>query len=148
MSERFGRNFEMLWGSGQIERLFPDEKPTTIAPWPSATRRKNALPYEPDKVQAAIAEGRLQKVDPRTVRATQPEITRQGVAHYLGSNEIFRDAHQAGNQHPVVYRRDDGVTLLLSGHHRAARSLLRGEDMDAIVAEGSWGERPTPRQSA
>lgn len=142
MSERLHR----AYGSNDPSTLFGDS-PATVAPWPPAGRRKSQKDYEKSKVEAAVLnpDQYRAKVDPRELHATQPSITRAGVAHYLEhgtTGPLYADSHQAGNREPVVYDRE-GTKLLLSGHHRAASALLRGEQFDAVVVKGSWGE---PRQ--
>lgn len=83
---------------------------------------------------------RLQSVDPRTLSATQGNITRAGVRYYLGqkyenSGMTFADNDRPTNRVPMVYRRSNGENLILTGHHRAAAALLKGEPLRAIVVE-------------
>jgi hypothetical protein len=128
---------ERLYGANDVDALFQGS-PSTIVPWPRAGGRKDRRDYDPNVVTEALKKGTTQKVDPRILHATQSGLTRAGVQHYLGSDEVYKDQHQAGNQKPVVYNRN-GEHMILSGHHRAARSLLRGEQFDAIVATGDYG---------
>jgi hypothetical protein len=97
----------------------------------------------------------LTEVDPRYLYATQPEITRVGINHYLeheGTEASFADTHNSGNKYPVIYKRDnragnpdmpswwnDHDHIILSGHHRAAAALLRGEQFKAVLVEGPHG---------
>lgn len=132
-----------LYGAG-IDALFPEgTSPVTSAPWPRAGRSKKLKDYDTAAVRAAMAVGRLEDVDPRDLRSTQPSVTAPAVRHYLeGDDGLFADADQSGNQHPVIYRRRGplGVeNVILSGHHRAAAALLKGEPLKAIVAEGGFG---------
>lgn len=130
---------EQVWGSNDVDSLFGGN-PSTAAPWPRAGRRKDLQDYQPELVQRAIKDRQgTEPVDPRKLYATQPGLTRAGVQHYLSSDKPFADAHQAGNERPVVYDRN-GTQMLLSGHHRAAKSLLRGEQFDAVVVRGDWGD--------
>jgi hypothetical protein len=142
---RFGPNSEKVWGSHAIESLFPDETPITQTAWPSATRSRKRFDYDKEKVVDAVRQHlwtpHLEQVDPRELHATQPAVTRAGVQHYMRPNpRRYADTGQAGNVHPVVYKRDDGVNLLLSGTHRGHAALLQGRQLDAVVVEGSWGK--------
>lgn len=114
-----------------------------LVPFPSAGRSKKLKDYDQTAVDAAIDKGETAPVDPRVLHAMQPSVTRAGVEHYMENPDVlYADKHQAGNQHPVVYRRvaNDKVThLLLSGHHRATAALLKGTDLNAVIAEGGWG---------
>jgi hypothetical protein len=89
-------------------------------------------------------------VDPRTLHSTQRGLTRGGVQHYMNdpsyeeTGATYADAEKIGNRYPVIYSRKEAgdVTrnVLLSGHHRAAKALLRGEDLRAIVVPGKEGD--------
>ena len=128
------------------DTLFGDA-PTAPTPWPNAGRSKSRRDYDPDVVKDAIANPEhhhLQDIDPRDLRSTQPAITRGGVQHYLSDHydrtgETFADHGNPGNRRPVVYRREDGQNLLLSGHHRATAALLQGRPLQAVVVHGPWG---------
>lgn len=135
-----------FYGRG-MEALFPEgSAPIRTAPWPSAGRRKDRRDYDPDIVREAITSPPvLSEVDPRNLRATQPMITHQGVDYYYNdptyeaTGRTFADPDNPGNKYPVVYKREDGQNLLLSGHHRAAADLAKGRNTRAIVREGPWG---------
>ena len=129
-----------LYGKGSWRAMFGDN-PTTVTPWPShrygpAVRDK--IRPEIDKV-VSNPHPHIQEVDPRILHSSQPGISRAGVAYYLHSPEYrqqgktFADGDQAGNQVPVVLRRADGRHVILSGHHRAAAALLRGEPLHAAI---------------
>lgn len=139
MSERFGPGYRYLYGSHDVERLFPEGKPSTITPWGSTTRSKVRQDYEKDKVESALKDRQLSDIDPRNLKSTQPFITRAGVSHYMQPGApVYRDSHQAGNKDPVVYKRGE-EHILLSGHHRAAAALLQGRQFKGILVEGDWG---------
>ena len=127
-------------GSNDLESLFPDQAPTTAMPMDVAARRKGGPGYDAARVKAALGQKdpHLDEVDPSTLTATQPGLTRAGVAHYLshGQFSAYSDEPSAGNTHPVVYNRDDGTNLLLSGHHRAAAALLAGTSLKALRVQG------------
>lgn len=134
-----------FWGKG-VDALFPASSGFGVAaaPFPRAKRRKDVKDYDPDVVGSAMKAGELQDIDPRTLHASQPSVTREGVAHYAsGSTELFADQDRPTNQHPLVYKRDEGDgnvrNVLLTGHHRASAALANAELLKAIVAEGSWG---------
>lgn len=137
-----------LWGQGKGALFHEESGPTTPAPFPRAGRSKRRHDYEKPAVKEAIESGVPQPVDPRKLSSTQPSVTRGGVEHYMGdeykrTGETFADQSNPGNKFPVVYVRqtEPPEALLLSGHHRATAALLRGEQLDAIVTGGDWGER-------
>lgn len=142
-AKEFGRVFSS-WGAGDASQLF-GESPQTTTPWPNAPRRKDRKPYDQARVKEFLQQPpELEDVDPRYLHSTQPNLTRPGVDYYMGDDyqqtgQTFADQGNEGNRYPVVYSRDDGVNLLLSGHHRGAASLLRGEQMKARRLEGPWG---------
>jgi len=141
-SQQFSRAHK-AFGAKNPEELF-GESPTSPAPWPRAARQKRRGSFDQGRVDAALRNPVLSEVDPRNLHATQPSITRAGVDYYLGdeyqeTGTTFADQDQAGNRFPVVYSREDGQNLALSGHHRAAAALLRGETLRAIHIEGPWG---------
>lgn len=138
-----------FWGAGSVEKMFPDGAPTTVSPFPQASPSRTHRTYDPRKVDEALAnpEAHMVKVDPRNLHGSQPGITRAGIAHYMENpGTLFADAHQAGNQHPVVFH--DTVRnreVLLAGTHRATTSLLKGEQFDAVRVSG---EPATHREAA
>jgi hypothetical protein len=133
--------------------LFPEgSAPKTSVPFPRAGRRKDVKDYEPEAVTKALsAPPQLEAHDPRTLKASQPSVTRAGVAHYMGPEyernpeATFADREQAGNRYPIVYHRKQAPgastqeRVILSGHHRATAALLKGEPLKAIRVEGGWG---------
>lgn len=130
-----------LYGSGDVDALF-NESPMTAAPFPAAGRVKSRKDYDPDVVKGVLTnpDHPLEDVDPRTLHSTQPNVTRAGVQHYMGgATTPYADQHNVGNTHPVVYDREDGTSLLLSGHHRAAAALLQGRPLRARRVAGPWG---------
>lgn len=130
--------------SGDIDAVFGGhaQAPT---PWPREPRSKAFHSYDANLVHEALANRKgVEEVDPRYLHATQPNVTRAGVDHYMHSDyettgETYADRGNLGNQFPVVYRRDDGINLLLSGHHRATKALIAGEALRARTVDGPWG---------
>lgn len=130
-------------GTGDLDALFPDNAPTTTVPFPHFNKKRG---YDRSKVREALAspasEKDLVEVDPRTLRGSQPAITRGGVDYYMGrqyqeTGRTFADQGNAGNRHPVVYDREDGSErILLAGHHRAAAALLKGEPLRTRRVQG------------
>ena len=120
-------------------------------PWKQAGRSKTRQDYDPDLVRKTLSSpAELTDIDPRTLRSTQPMITRQGVDYYMSENyqvtgRTFADQGNPGNQFPTVYRRprmaDPTQTedVLLSGHHRATVDLLKGRPTRGRLIEGGWG---------
>lgn len=140
-----------FWGRG-IEHLFPEgsaEKRT--APWEGMSRTKADQDYDSEVVKDALRHPpQPVDIDPRGVRATQPSITKGGVKYYAEdetyreTGETYADKANVGNKFPMVYQREGkdgrpGENLLLSGHHRAAAALVKGEPLRAIIVRGPWG---------
>jgi hypothetical protein len=154
--ERPGRRDEFehsLWGAG-LEAAFPEGRPTSMVPWQQAAGSKSREGYDKELVRKTLSTPpeRLDDIDPRNLRATQPRVTRAGVEYYMGdryqkTGETFADKGNAGNQWPVVYRRptmadpEQQEDVLLSGHHRAAAALLQGNQFQGRRIEGPWGSR-------
>lgn len=136
---------DRLYGHG-FDALFPDDRPIITAPWPSAGRRRDLQDYDKDLIrEALLAPPVLGYVDPRSLSATQPNVTREGVDYYYNDDayqllgRTYEAGNNAGNRYPVIYIREDGTNLILSGHHRAAAALLKGEPLEAIIIRGPWG---------
>lgn len=143
-----------FYGANSLEPMFPEGRPLAMTPWPMAGRRKDVKDYDKDKVTAAISDPSypLTDLDPRDLKATQPNVTRAGVAHYMGGDHektgrTYADQDNAGNRIATVYRRvvpgREPEHLILTGHHRGVTALLRGQQFRARVVEGGWGG---PRQ--
>jgi hypothetical protein len=127
-----------LFGAKDIEALFPrGSAPVTTVPFPGAGRRKREPLFSREAVHEELRRpARLVDIDPRILSASQPGITRAGIAHYLGEEyehlgRTFAEQHNVGNQFPfVVTRRRSGMDLaehvLIAGHHRATAALLQG----------------------
>lgn len=146
--------FGKLYGKG-LSALFPEGSAgMTTTPMSRASRRKDVKDYEGEKVGAALRNPthEISHIDPRSLRSTQPNVTRAGVSYYMGeeygrSGRTFADPHEAGNRLPVVYSRpkcptcdpSDPEHLILSGHHRATAALLKGEQLAHIRVTGGWG---------
>jgi hypothetical protein len=127
-----------IHGAGETQALFKNSLVTTT-PWPSAGRSKTGPAYDQGRVTAALSNpsSHMTEMDPRDLHANQSSVTREGVNYYMGdkyrqTGETFADMNQAGNRFPVVYSHASGVNRILSGHHRAAAALLRGEQFRAI----------------
>lgn len=150
---------EQYYGKG-LDHLFPEGALITSAPWPMAHRDKGRPDYDQERVNHALrTPPRLQEVDPRDLRSTQRSVTRAGVHYYTGSeyHETGRtfestadpSRNPEGNRFPLIYRREASPTsydpepqnMILSGHHRAAAALVKGEPLRAIIVEGPWGEK-------
>lgn len=135
------------FGSGRMGLLF-NGSPQTPVPWPMTRGSKKAFTHDKAAVKEALenpGKHPLQPVDTRTLVATQPTITRAGVAHYLnGESGLYADKDNAGNARPVVFHNTTtNQNVLLTGHHRAAARMLKGEPLMAVVVNGV----PTPRAS-
>lgn len=133
-----------LYGSKDMERLFPRQIPKTGAPFPSGRRSKAEPKYDQAAVTAELnREPRTVDFDPRVLSAGQPHVTRAGVEHYMGgkfeqTGETFADQHNVGNQFPFVVSKRGGTEhLIISGHHRATAALLQGRKLTT-----RWIEQP------
>lgn len=134
--QMYGRGLDALGSSGGL----------AATPWPTAGSRKDRRDFDPELVNQAIRNGQEpEPLDPRDLRTRQPHLRKDIVAHYMTSSEVFADKNQAGNQTPVVYEREplhptaQPERILLSGNHRAAAALLRGEQFNAIRVKGPYG---------
>jgi GNAT superfamily N-acetyltransferase len=141
-----------VFGKKDLHHLFPVDEdgpaPSTVTPWPQAGRSRDFKDYDEGKVARSIThphEFPVQDVDPRILKGTQPKILRAGVQHYLSGaagtyGEQNGNDRRLGNDTPRIYHRlDDDSHILLSGYHRAAAALLKGEPLRAHVIEGGWG---------
>lgn len=141
-----------------LDALFPDEAEVTVVPWERAAPLGRCTPGQRRAVSSLIGSrpgsGLFTDLDPRSLRASQPGLTRAGVAYYLGdeyrrSGRTYADQFDAANKYPVVHARGSDL-VLLTGHHRAAAALLLGEPLRARVAaldqptEPSGGVAVTP----
>lgn len=148
-----------LYGSGEegVEQLFPEGRPIGAPPHPKwEVRSKQGVRYNASDVQTAIRRTppELSDVDPRTLHSTQRGLTRPGVEHYMtdpsydATGATYADSEKIGNRYPVIYSRQEssGATrnIILSGHHRATKALLRGENLRAIVVPGQEGDVTPP----
>jgi hypothetical protein len=147
---------EELRGQG-LDKLFPrdyDTKApalTAITPWSMAGGRKNQGQYDKGLVKDALQNPDKYRVAPinlddANLRSTQPSVTRAGVQHYMSDDyrthgSLYAQKDNVGNQRPMIYHRDDGQSLLLSGHHRAVAGLLGDRPVDAIHVHGPWGPK-------
>lgn len=126
------------YGAGDLEAVF-NGAPKTTAPWRKPPRLKNEPLYDQEMVNEAIKGPKtVTQVDPRYLYATQSEVTWEGAHRYMTDPEAKPLAKDGiGNEHVYVYERRNGDRLLLTGHHRALRALLKGEPLEAIlVREG------------
>ena len=129
-----------LHGAKDIHALFPRDIPATGTPWPSASRRKGEPKFDQEAVSAELSRPpSLVRIDPRILSSGQPGLVRAGVAHYLDNPEYaevghtFEAGRNLGNQFPFVVTKRHPVAghehVIISGHHRAAAALLRGEHL-------------------
>jgi hypothetical protein len=138
--------FKDTYGEG-IESVFPEGSVgATTIPFPSASRLKGEPAFDREAVNQALAGPvRLSNFDPRTLHASQPGVTREGVDYYLeetglngfrATGRTFADQDQAGNRYPVVYRNPrSGQLVILSGHHRATAALVQARPLEAIYVD-------------
>lgn len=141
LSARQFRTAYQLHGAGDVDALFKGHAWTT-APFPRAPRNKRQPLYDHEAVRETLASApELEEIDSRHLFATQREVTRPGVNHYLtgdyeATGRTYADHHDVGNQYPVVYTNRSGHNIILSGHHRGTASLLRGRPLLARRVRG------------
>lgn len=132
---QFGRAHR-AYGTGRPEFIF-GEGQMASTPWPRGGKTKQGSAYDKGVVQRALSQPpQLEDYDPRHLHATQPNLVKSHVDYYMGdeyakTGRTAADHGNLGNQFPSVYHAADGKRLLLSGHHRAAAALLRGEPLRA-----------------
>lgn len=155
--EAHGRQrIRSLWGKKDIGAVFPEgSSPIAVAPWPDAGKSKHGDPPEQkERVQEELGRHRTVMIDPRILSSTQPAVTHQGLAFYMGEGgeeydrggPTFADAHERGNTLPLVETvRNTSPNMpefthrLRGGHHRALRAALMGRQF-----EGRWVEPGEP----
>lgn len=119
---------------------------------PNALKRMKSgtlTPYDSDFVKSGNYTPKVDEIDPRTLHGIQPGVHKQGVEYYLSdryakSGTTFEQtkgvAPSDANRMPTVYRREDGMNVLLSGHHRASAALAQDRGLLTRIIEG-----PLPR---
>lgn len=145
-----------LYGSGDIDKVFPGGGEIASTPWKMASKSKTHQDYDPAVVQEALRKQppTLTDIDTRDLKSTQPMVTRQGVEYYQGdkyalTGDTYADKSNVGNRFPVAYKRPTMAdptqteTVLLSGHHRATAALLNGKPIKGILLEGGRPPRRT-----
>lgn len=144
MNDQSSARASRAWGSGRVDLLFGDG-PVAPTPWSQMSRRRSHADYDLGVLSELLDEPPvLTEIDPRGLRSTQPALTRPGVAYYLTrayvtTGRTYADYDRTANRYPVVYRREDGQDLIISGHHRAAAALLDGCPLSARLVGGPWG---------
>jgi hypothetical protein len=149
---------DRLWGSNNLDILFSGGS-ITPPPFPKADDRRRQRPaYDKNLVTDRLKEvlrtpekdrsKLLGQIDPRDLWSNQPSVERGHMEYYMNNEDskgsTSADNHNIGNKFPVVYKREDGQNIILSGHHRATRALLRGEPLKALIIEGPWGASRDP----
>jgi hypothetical protein len=121
-----------------VEGIFGGS-PMGTTPWPRAPRLKGEKLYDQARVNEALRKPPvLEKVDPRTLFAIQPGLVREHVEYYMGdtysrTGRTAADQSDAANDFPLIYVNKREQHIILTGHHRAAAALIKGEDLDARV---------------
>jgi hypothetical protein len=131
------QSIERSWGKG-TEGVFGHSQTTTTTPWPRAPRSKNQKPIDRELIRRALEHPRIQSVDPRLLHATQPNLVRTHMDYYMGDNyrrtgRTSADHSSPTNAFPIVYVDKAGRHIILSGHHRAAAALAKGEPLPAVI---------------
>ena len=146
---------DLLWGSGEpgLHALTHvqtgwtaehgnefEESLTASVPWEQAPT--DIMRRLDPAVRGSWPSAPMEEVDPANLKASQRALTGAGMRHYFGATD-FAQLHDVNrgpsNLHPIVYRSTDPAyphDILLSGHHRAAASLLMGRPLRALVVTG------------
>lgn len=133
-----------VFGAGDVDALFHGN-PTTPVPWPTAPRSRTHRTANDELVYNAVTNPdrfETRAVDPRSLHATQPGLVRAATSHYMSGDyertgETYADQNNSGNRQPVVFHDlDSGRNVLMSGHHRGAAHLLRGEQFNVLWVPG------------
>jgi hypothetical protein len=136
VGSQFSRVADM-YGSEDLDKVSSTAAVPGVAPWPKANRSKQSPLYDRDVVAKALSGPvELTQTDPRQLHSSQAGITRDGVEHYMGNSynetgETYADQGNVGNRHPVIYNKDDGRKVILSGHHRGGAALVQGRQFPA-----------------
>lgn len=115
---------------------------------PDARRRQRSgtqVPYDRDFVRANLNSAQMDEVDPKFLHGIQQGVHARGVEYYLSDEynrtgttfeQLKGNVPTEGNRYPTVYKREDGMNVLLSGHHRAAAALAQGRPLIARTLRG------------
>lgn len=106
--------------------------PTTRLFLPGSASQRRQIPQD---ATHGFGSWPIHDIDPRNLVGTQDGLQSGALSHYLGDNyrehgELFDKSRGEDNDHPVVVgfmRRN----FLMTGHHRAAAALLKGEPLQA-----------------
>jgi hypothetical protein len=123
----FGRKHKFN-AQGQVETY--THAPTSRLIFPGSDRR-----HIPQEATHGFTSWPIVDLDPRELHGTQPGMQIGALEHYLSPayrerGEIYDKTRGASNDHPVVvgFMRKN---YLMTGHHRAAASLMSGEPLQA-----------------
>lgn len=130
-------SLERSYGKG-IQGLFGNSQTTAPVPWPSAPRKKSDKPISRELIREALNHPKIEAVDPRLLHATQPNIVRTHAEYYMTdaykkTGKTSADQSNPTNAFPMIYINKDGKHIILSGHHRAAVALAKGETLPALI---------------
>lgn len=134
--------------SGMLDSLFPEAIAKATVPWPRAPRLPGGFLFDRGAVGVEFEHERpaVAFLDPATLWASQPGVTRAGVEYYLGlrwwvTGETYADKHSVFNRLPVVEVRPDGKHVILNGHHRSSAALLQGRRLLARCVDTAYRPR-------
>lgn len=137
-----------FYGKHDVDAVFHGN-PTAPVPLERASRKKKIQDYDKSIIHGLLRTppgDDVEVVDPRELHnLNQPMVTRAGVQHYMQNDDwkhggqTYADQDSPGNRFPIVYDREDGQRLLLSGRHRATAALLKGEGLPVRRVSGPWG---------
>ena len=130
-------SIERSYGNG-IKGLFGNSETTAPVPWPSAPRKKGQKPIDRELIREALNNPKIEAVDPRLLHATQPNIVKTHADYYMTdaykkTGKTSADQANPTNAFPMIYINKDGKHIILSGHHRAAAALAKGETLPALI---------------
>lgn len=120
--------------------------PKMAVPWKPAPRsRRDRTTVDRDLITTVMTSPVvLTEIDPVGLRASQPWILMEHVAHYLTetwhvTGRTSADHHHPANRFPLVLPDHQGRLTILSGHHRAAAARLLERPLLARVGPGVPG---------
>lgn len=139
---KFGKSPKELYGNVKDADEYFQGSSSRPVPWPQQSRSKHLHDYDKAAVHDVLRRpAKLEDVDPRNLKASQPSIIRSALKHYQDpknteTNTTFESGHNVGNAYPVVYEHENGDQVILSGHHRAAKALFAGHPLRARIVRG------------
>lgn len=137
---------ELLFGAGDLDRVFAPGQPKAIAPWPRAGALKHGGADDRTLTPAQLwGPVWLTEIDPRTLWSSQGWVVREHAEYYrtgaweiTGETSANRDA--PSNHWPIVMLDRLGRPVIRAGHHRSLIALVEGRPVLARLFPGESDE--------